>query len=277
YQFKAKEDSIDKLSMHASDMEIQYVLVDEQEVDFQLKNNSLVIPLPFHALEGEEHSVKIRYSASPDFGLLKDRHDNVWTSMLPHAVQHWVPVADNPQNQLEPSFTISLPAEYQVWASGRKRAKEAINEDFIQYRFASDTTMPVTEMGFALGHFKSDSTTYQNTKISIAVEQSLVDSTDSGQLLQQAGDWMAEIEQKTQADYPFGNLTIVVLEDHNWETKSWGGSIVYLYKNRGSLQHQLMRGLTGQWASARSLPARWKQADAVTLYQTLLLQSVTNE
>src|SRR5699024_9062329 len=162
YQFKAKEDSIDKLSMHASDMEIQYVLVDEQEVDFQLKNNSLVIPLPFHALEGEEHSVKIRYSASPDFGLLKDRHDNVWTSMLPHAVQHWVPVADNPQNQLEPSFTISLPAEYQVWASGRRRAKEAINEDFIQYRFASDTTMPVTEMGFALGHFKSDSTTCQN-------------------------------------------------------------------------------------------------------------------
>src|SRR5699024_6218060 len=46
---------------------------------------------------------------------------------------------------------------------------------------------------------------------------------------------------------------------------------------RGSLQHQLLRGLAGQWASARSLPARWQQADAVTLYQTLLLQSVTDE
>src|SRR5699024_11973664 len=105
--------------MHVSDMEIQYVLVDEQEVDFQLKNNSLIIPLPFKALEGEEHSVKIRYSGSPGFGLLKDRHDNVWTSMLSHAVQHCVPVAYNPQYQLNPSFTISLPTEYQVWGAGR--------------------------------------------------------------------------------------------------------------------------------------------------------------
>src|SRR5699024_10448885 len=227
--------------------------------------------------EREAQSVEIRYSGSPCFGLLKDRHDNVWTSMLPHAVQHWVPVADNPQNQLKPSFTISLPTEYQVWAAGRKTAEEAINEDITQYRFASDTTMPVTEMGFALGHFESDSTTYQDTKIDIAVEQSLADSIDSGQLLQQAGDWMAQIEKKTQTDYPFGSLTIVVLGDHNWETKSWGASTIYLYKNRGSLQHQLLRGLTGQWASARSLPAQWKQADAVTLYQTLLLQSVTDE
>ncbi|HLR24831.1 MAG TPA: HEAT repeat domain-containing protein, partial [Fodinibius sp.] len=118
---------------------------------------------------------------------------------------------------------------------------------------------------------------YQDTKINIAVKQSLADSIDSAQLLQQAGDWMPEIEKKMQTDYPFGNLTIVVLEDHNWETKSWGASTIYLYKNRGSLQHQLLRGLTGQWASARSLPAQWKQADAVTLYQTLLLQSVTDE
>src|SRR5699024_10999186 len=57
--------------------------------------------------------------------------------------------------------------------------------------------------------------------------------------------------------------------------KSWGASMIYLYENRGDLETQLLRGLTGQWLTAKALPARWKQADAATLYQTMISQIIT--
>src|SRR5699024_12836056 len=103
--------------MDTSNMEISYVQVDSQDVDFSFRNDSLVVTLPFVAEKGEPHSVKIRYSSNPSFGLLKDYHNSLWTSMIPHARQHWIPVVDNPDNTLKTSFTISLPADDQGCAT----------------------------------------------------------------------------------------------------------------------------------------------------------------
>lgn len=277
YNLKSEKDSLQRLSLRAADMNVSSVSVDGKEAEFTMEKGKLSVVLPTLPKKNQELELRIRYSSAPHFGVIKDRHNTVWTSFLPKAQRHWVPMINGSQVQLKSSFKISVPSDYQVWATGNKTGQRAVNQNVTQYHFASEDTVPAAEIGFAIGHFKTDSTKQAGAKINLMVPQALTDSVAGQPLLQKATDWLSRVEKQTQSEYPYNSLDIVVLDDHYWETKSWGASTIYLYRNRGDLKTQLLRGLIGQWASAQALPYRWEQADAVTLYQTLIQHNIANQ
>ena len=277
YQVKANISGADTLTLYASHLDISNVSVDGEAADFSLQNDSLFILMDDSTEAGSQYEVNIRYSGRPQFGVLQNGNETMWSSQLPGAQRHWVPIVDHPQVTLKTTFNISVPSGVQVWATGAKVGEEVLSVDAMRYQFASQKEVPASGLAFAIGGFGNKSTSYGEKKINLAVERPLVNETDSKALLQGAQDYLASVEEKLQRQYLFEQMHVVVLEDHNGETKSWGASTVFLYKNRGDLDAQLMRGIIAQWFGMQQRERQWSQANAITLSQTLLFQEFMPE
>lgn len=274
YEIKANVSGADTLILNTSHLDISSVTVDDEQADFSLNNDSLYILVDDSTEIGGRYEVRIRYSGRPQFGLLKNTNGTVWTSQLPKSQRHWVPIVDNPQVTFETTTSISVPSGYQGWGTGRKTEEEAVSVDVMRYRFSS-SEIPASSYSFGVGKFDSHSADYGEKTINVTVEKPLADSIDTEQILQSAKDYVGQIEEQVNQQLPYGELNIAVIEDHNWETKSWGASTVYLYANGGNIQDQLLRGIIGQWFGAFQRESQWSQADAITLYQTLLYNSIS--
>lgn len=275
YEIEANINGADTLTLNASHLDISSVTVNGEQADFSLHNDSLFVLVSDSSEAGTRYNVNIRYSGRPQFGMLKNANGTVWTSQLPNAQRHWVPIVDNPHVTFETSISIVAPAGYQCWASGRKTGEEAVSVDVMRYRFSSGE-IPASSLAFGLGQFNSRTAKYGDKRITVAMEESLADSLNIREILQSAQDNVQQLETELKQNLPYGALNIVVMEDHNWETKAWGASTVYAYTNRGSIDVQVLRGIIGQWFGAGQREERWSQADAVTLYQTLLYQEMAD-
>jgi aminopeptidase N len=276
YQMEANIAGADTVIFYAAHMDISNVDVGGEPADFTLHNDSLFVPLETPSQAGQQYQVTIRYSGNPSFGLLKNSSGTVWTSMLPKSQRHWVPIIDHPHVDLQTTFNISVPSGFQVQATGRKTSEEAVSVDVMRYRFTSDNQVPASSLALTIGKFSGLTTTSDSPRISLAVEQSLADSIEQQQLLQQAYDYVEQVENQLQLQYPYKDLSVVVMPDHQWETKSWGASTVFVYNNRSDLKTQLLRGIIGQWFGVYQRVGQWSQADAVMLYQTLVNQKISN-
>ncbi|NGP86747.1 HEAT repeat domain-containing protein [Fodinibius halophilus] len=274
YEVEANISGADTLTLFASHIDISSVSVDGESADYSLHNDSLFIPVVDSAEMGQRFNVNIRYSGNPNFGLLKNRSGTVWTSMLPKAQRHWVPVVDHPNVEFKTTFNIAVPSGFQLWATGKKLKEEMVSVDVMRYQFTSEDDMPASSLAFTVGKFKQDSTKYGAKKINLATEQSLTDSVNAPQLLEATQKYLSDLSDQLQVSYPYNQLNIIVTKDHNWETKSWGASTIFLYQNRGSLELQLLRGIIGQWFGEYQRVQQWSQADALTLYQTMLIKEL---
>ncbi|NIT58683.1 MAG: hypothetical protein GWN00_21385, partial [Aliifodinibius sp.] len=253
------------------------VSVDGETADYSLQNDSLFILVDDSTEAGSQYEVTIRYSGRPQFGVLQNRNETIWSSQLPRTQRHWVPIVDHPQVTMKTTFNISVPSGVQVWATGAKIGEEVLSVDAMRYRFASQKEVPASSLSFAIGGFKNDSIGYGEKKINVAVENSLGSEVDQQAILDASQNYLGSVEEKLGRQYPFEQLQVVVLEDHNGETKSWGASTIFIYKNRGDIDTQLMRGIIGQWFGVQQRVRQWSQADALTLSQTLLIKELMSE
>jgi hypothetical protein len=276
YQLKANVSEADTITLYAGHMDISAVSVDGNAMNYSLQNDSLFVPLDDPSQKGQQYNLSIRYSGNPKFGLLKNNNQTVWSSQLPMAQRHWIPIVDNPQVELETTFNISVPSGFQVWATGQKTNEEAASVDVMRYQFKSNGEVPASSLSLAVGKFNSVSTSAGVKKINVAVEQTLSDLVNSQQLLERAYSLMGSVEDSLGREYPYSRLNVIVLSDHSAETKQWAATTVYVYKNRGNLEAQLLRGIIGQWMGTYQRAAQWDHSDAITLYQTLLHRTLTD-
>jgi|GEM_PF-581556 len=276
YQLKANVSEADTVVLYAAHLDISSASVNGKEADYMLHNDSLFVPLEKPSQAGDTFKLDIRYSGSTSFGLLKDANESVWTSLLPKAQRHWVPIIDNPHVELKTKLNISVPAGFSVWATGTKIGEEAASVDAMTYHFESEQPVPASSLSFAIGHFKRLTDSVGNKKITIITEKTSQDSTESQKLEQAASQYLTQIQDSLQVDYPFSQLNVIVLPDHHWETKSWGASTVFVYQNRGNLREQLLRGMIGQWFGIAQREATWGNADALNLYQTIMFETLTD-
>ncbi len=277
YQVEANISGADTLTLYASHLDVSNVSVDGETADYSLQNDSLFVLVDDSTEAGSQYEVTIRYSGRPQFGVLQNRNETIWSSQLPRAQRHWVPIVDHPQVTMKTTFNISVPSGVQVWATGAKIGEEVLSVDAMRYRFASQKEVPASSLAFAIGGFKNESIGYGEKKINVAVENSLGSEVDQQAILEAVQNYLGTVEKKLGRQYPFEQLQVVVLEDHNGETKSWGASTIFIYKNRGDIDTQLMRGIIGQWFGVQQRERQWSLADAITLSQTLLIKELMSE
>lgn len=277
YEISANINGADTLTLYASHLDISSVQVNKESAEFSLHNDSLFVVVDDSSEIGENYTVRIRYSGRPQFGLLKNASGTVWTSQLPRAERHWVPIVDNPNVTMQTEFNISVPSGNQVWATGKKAGEEVVSVEVMKYSFASDKPVPASALAFSVGDFRNMSASSGSVRVTAAVEKSITDTVDAGALTESARTYISNVANRLSMDYPFGALHIMVLDDHSWETKSWGANTVFVYQNRGDLETQLLRGIAAQWFGVYQREEQWDQADALTLYQTLLMNNISSD
>lgn len=275
YRMTANISGADSIILNATRMEIESVSLNEEGADFHLSNDSLIIALPDSSEAGQSYDLNIKYNSIPRFGLLKNAHGTIWTSLLPASHRHWLPTVDNPHVSFTSTIEFTVPSGYTVWATGRKENQEVTSVNNIRYTFTSNGRVPASSLAFAAGNFRNNSTSFGVKRINVGVEEVVADEGTGQEILQTAYDFLQRTEDELGLEYPYERLNVLLLNDHHWETKSWGASTVFLYKNRGSWKAQLQRGIVAQWFGVYQREEQWSEGDAISLYQAIAVDRLS--
>jgi hypothetical protein len=267
YNLTANISGADTLLLNAPGITIDSVQSNGKKLVFSKKNDRLQISLPNSSQSGKSYTVKIYYQAAPHFGLLKSSDGTVWTSMLPRSTRHWLPVRDNPRVRMNVTLSLRIPNSYKVFASGIIRDTHNFRDSTKKVTFKTGSAIPITSLAFGIGHFHGINSFAEPNSISSGKQQKLVGKTKQ---------IIAKIKKITGMGYPFQRVTLAILNDDHWETKPYGASTVFLYKNRGNWMTQLRRGLIAQWIGVYLNEGQWVQSWPIHFMQAALYAQLTD-
>ncbi|NGP76890.1 M1 family metallopeptidase [Balneolaceae bacterium YR4-1] len=270
YELSANIGGVDSLVLQAAHMDIASVSINDAEASFTLNNDSLFIQLPDSTLPGKTYSLTVDYSTIPKFGILSNDLGTVWTSLLPQSHKHWFPTIDHPRVTFNSTLSLTVPSGYQAVANGVKLEEEILDVEQVRYVFKTRNEIPTTSLTFAVGRLERNETSFGVKKINLNAESGLWSAAERKTLLQEAAQILKRTEEQIGMKYPYERLNIVMLQDHFWETKTWGASVIFIHENGGNLQAQLRRGIYGQWFGVYQREEQWANANAVNLLQTAL-------
>lgn len=282
YLMTLKDDNPDSLIFDAKELEILNTVINDESVEFYIDSEKLIILVDRELSRGDEISLRIQYRGEPKFGLKQTAKGTYFSSLLPKSVSHWLPVADHPRVQFTTEMIFTHPAGKTLVSNGRKSSSdvESVSEELTTY--SSNKVISPVDLSFVLGNLELTTST-QNQQISGSAaglferrsDHQIHIFTESTQieisnLLDTAVEAYEKLYRSLQIGYPFRDLSIVVLEDDYWETKSYGAGIIYLFENRGDLKEQLYRGMTGMWIGSHMRPEQWQNANTILAFQALI-------
>ncbi len=277
YRLEANVTGADSLILYAPEVAVDSVVSTDKALNYSIENGRLSIALEDSVVSGNKYQVQIYYHTNPRFGLLKDSEGTIWTSVLPKSHRHWLPSPGHPRIEAVTTLTLTVPAAYSVAATGVKTDEEILGLKRKKVTFRSSKPIPVTSLAFAAGKFNREGTSYGIKRIITYAEENTIDASAQKQLTNKAQQIIAEIESVTEKKYPYQQVHIVVLNDHFWEQKSYGATVIFLYQNRGDLMNQLRRGLYAQWFGVFQHEGQWADAWPMQLFQSALHYKLTDE
>lgn len=269
YNLATRRTGVDSLVLHAAHMEIENVRLFDEEVDFQLQNDSLFIHLSDSSENNEEFDVAIDYNATPGFGLFVNANETMWSSTLPASVRHWMPTFDHPRMTAQARINFTVPSGMEMIATGVLTDDGVTDVDHQYYTFETGGPVPLSALSFAVGNFDTGESESSQIPINIAVEET-ISEYDKEELFAMARDIIEESSEVLGQEYPFEELNILFLSDHFWETKSWATSTVFLYENGGDMETQLRRGIYGQWLGVYQREEQWAEAEGLNILHSAL-------
>ncbi len=247
YAIRAKAPNQVSVLLHAAELEISAVTMNNADVEFMVSNDSLLITLADTLDVGEKANIAVTWQAKSVFGTHLDYLGTVWGSLNPKALRHWLPIFDHPRVETKIDAKITIPANLDVVFNGNLLKDEIVSADQKAVYWSSKTAIPVTGMSFAVGSFSHEEVIAGTKKIRLFSEESILTKDEFSSLLQTAISAKKNVENTLSFEFPFDALNIVVLQNSYWEEKQSGAGIIYLYKDLGSLSAQLKRGIYSQW------------------------------
>lgn len=247
YSISAKVDGISELILQTEESAIDDIFVDEEEVDFRVSNDSLIIQLPNSSEKNEEFELEIIWQSTTKFGLYLDSESNFWSSKNPLSHHHWFPTFDHPRNELTFDATFTIPLETEVLFNGDLVTSEVASATQKKITYSSGVEVPVTGLGFALGDFVITEVASGLTDIRLFSSETGFTEESRIELVREASQLKKDIEKTLSMEYPWEGLNIVALPDNYWEERTHGSGTIFLYENLGSFTNQLKRGLYAQW------------------------------
>ena len=246
YTISSKINGETELILSTEESAIDDVMFNNEDIDFRVTNDSLIVLLPDSSKKGEEFLLTITWQSNGRFGLYKDSDSNFWSSKNPLSHHHWIPIFDHPRNELTFDAYFTIPLEMEVMFNGDLIGSNPASAKTKEIQFKSEIAVP-TGLGFVVGDFVISEVTSGLTTIQLFSSELNFNEEERISILREASDLKKKIEQSLSIEYPWEGLNIVVLTDNFWEERTHGAGIIYLYENLGDLSSQLKRGLYAQW------------------------------
>lgn len=269
YELMMYRDGVSSLSLDAIRLDIEQVEWNGRAAAYRVDDDKLVIELPEPAGRGSRHTLRIRYSANPAFGLLR-RGDLIWSSGKPRSVRHWLPVEDHPRNSFTTDVSLIFPSRLTGVFSGTAGEEIAESVELKRVRFHNSHEIPASALRFAIGNFTVDNYTSGRYRIYLYSEEGLLSEQQSLQLMRDSVTWLRAAENVLAGSHPSGTISFVILEDDMWEWKNYGAGVVFGYLSLGDLSTQIASGITSQWLGVQIREEQWQHSEAVMLLHTWL-------
>lgn len=275
YDITFRVEGVDTLKLDAAGLDISGVEVEGSSREFTVEADHLVIVLGESFGSSQTVPLRIRYAADPQFSIHRSDLNVLWTSLLPGAVKHWLPVADHPRVGFTTKIVFTHPSGQTMIAGGRRESNDIVNVEEETTEFVSDTPIPAISLTWSLGQFfeigRSGGDPGNSPDIRFYSE---VQESGDGDLFETASEALQQVQDYLPAEYPYDALTFVLLEDGQWETKFYGSGIVYLFRNRGELERQIQTGVIAQWAGVFLREEQWNDAGAILALQAFLSEKI---
>jgi HEAT repeat protein len=278
YTARIRTERTDSLRLHASAMNIILVSVNDEEKEYRMSDDELIIYLDSSLSIGDQINIRIQYDTQPGFGVHSNANGTIWTSQLPKTTRHWLPVMDHPRVKFITEFNITHPTGFNVIANGRRGSSDLISVDEEVTRFTSNGPVSPTSLAWAVGDLPLIASTTGTGDFSsnpdFSAFQRRTDPqiylySESGatetDLLIEAASAFQNIQQELGVNFPHRDLHIVVLEEDNWEIRPDAAGVIFVYKNRESLVQQIQLGMIGQWYGSHLQTEQWADADAINI------------
>lgn len=264
YNIRFNVEKSDSIHLHAVRMLVENVLIDERTMDFEMHNDTLIVYLDDTFSRSQLANLRVVYSTSPSFGVLRTYRGTIFSSQLPRSTRHWLPINDYPTTQLSYDLTFRHPAGKSLVMSGSLVSNDVESVDTEVTRYRSSTQRPVTSLFFAISDFVSTNRVINSRNIRMHVEQpNSVELSPDG-LITLADETIQRMEDLTGTEYPYRNLHLVAVHDLMWEHRSFAAGVVLIDVN-SDIEQQIMFGVMSQWAGIRLREMQWSEADALQL------------
>lgn len=266
FDIRFNVESSDSIMLHAVRMLVEDVLLDERTMDFEIHNDTLIVYLDETFSRAQTANLRVVYSTTPVFGVLRTNRGTSFTSQLPLSTRHWLPVADYPSTLFTYDLTVRHPAAKSLVMGGSLVSNEVVSVDTEATRYRTDTEMPVSALFFALSDFETSSRLNSSRNIFLHVEQPNEIELDPDRLLNSADETIRRMEDLTGKSYPFSDLHLVALHDLVWEHRTFAAGAVLIDVNE-SIEDQIAYGIMSQWAGVQLREMQWSDSDALQLMQ----------
>ena len=281
YDIRFNVEKSDSIQLHAVRMLVENVLLNERTMDFEIHNDTLIVYLDDTFSRSQLANLRVVYSTTPSFGVLRTYRGTMFSSQLPRSTRHWLPIADYPSTQLSYDLTVRHPAAKSLVMSGSLVSNEVESVDTEVTRYRSATRRPVPTLFFAVSDFESTNRVINSRNIRMHVEQPNGVELSPDRLITLADETIQRMEDLTGTAYPYRNLHLVALHDLVWEERSFASGVILIDVN-GNIEQQIMYGVMGQWAGVIMREMQLQDASAIQLMQgyfgsQLGLNSVTRD
>lgn len=245
YSITSKIDGLTEIQLFADELSIDAVLLNDDEVEYGVSSDALIIQLSDTLSVGEVFNLTISWQSNSIFGLHQSENGTFWSSMNPLSHRHWLPGFDHPRETFTFETSIDIPNELEVLFNGELGETSPVSQSKKRVRWSSETEVPATGIGFVLGNFAISEMTAGFTKIRVFHRN--VDQQIAADLIVEAARLKKEIEDIISFEYPWESLNIVILSDNYWMERTHGAGTIYLFERMGSLKNQLARNMYAQW------------------------------
>jgi hypothetical protein len=233
--------------------DIKAVLVNEELAEFFMREDTLMVELAQPVDQHVRFKVEIMYQSDPEFGTFRRDSNMVWSSLNPGASRALMPVLVDSHTRVPTDIRVMVPNDWQAVANGRLLANILLPENKRIYHWRSDQPVSVGDISIIAGNLEtywSEVGSNSGTLVSLHHLAGDLSEQKGVQIIQNAKEVMAAAEKIMDHPLPFGNLNLVYLPDHLWDTRSAVSSIGYIYSNGPDVRTQVIRNVAHQYFGA---------------------------
>jgi hypothetical protein len=246
YESMAMRSGITSFILNSRDCSIQSVVSEGNDLDFEVRNDSILISLPDTLEKGESFNFEIIWQSQSIYGFHTNREGLMWASTMPLSNRNWLPGFDHPSNELMVDATYTVPESFFVAANGKLVSDEIIvGESKKEISWQSGVEIPFTSIGFAAGNLISEEIRVGLKKIRL-LHSASVDSVDYAGILESSRGSLRQLEEELGQEYPFESLNILLLDDRYGDSFDLTAGLVFLKRDEIT-ENTLKAKIAAQW------------------------------
>lgn len=282
WQFTPLHNGEATLRFHTLRTEIHSVLINQQDADFYMSGDTLMISSLSALSSGTVYKLEILYRADPVFGMHRLDTGSLMSSLMPGAVSNLFPTPLQADLQVPVDVRMITPADWQAVANGTKMANILLPEGRRLYHWRLSQPSPVSQTGITAGQFVTESRVVNGQPLSVFAEHN-TQATEAERAAQQAklvetADLLKRLVESSRSvtgkELPFGAMNVFLTDDLIWNVAPFGSALAYVSHATDDLAAQLLRALTHQFAGAHLRSSHPQTNHHLLAYQAVLAHRI---